>query len=120
MDLILYWVLAGLALLGVQCGIVSRHHFSCCKPSVQELGQALVAVCICPGTDSLLVASPVDPLGGGVCPFVLCLHVFEDCLLSQHVACYVFLFASYDLVVDHQMTSGTINHWGFPVMLAVW
>jgi hypothetical protein len=55
----------------------------------------------CPGTDSLLVAGPVDPLGGGVCPFVLCLHVSEDCLLSQHVKCYAFVFASYDLVVDH-------------------
>jgi hypothetical protein len=36
MGLVLYWVLAGLAFLGVQRGIVSCHHFSCCKPSMQE------------------------------------------------------------------------------------
>jgi hypothetical protein len=36
----------------------------------------------------LLVAGPVDPLDSGVCPFVLCLHVSEDCLNLQHVTCY--------------------------------
>ena len=27
---------------------------------------------------ALLLAGPVDPLGGSVCPFVLCLHVYDS------------------------------------------
>jgi hypothetical protein len=30
------------------------------------------------------------------------------------------VFAAYDVVVDHQMTSGTVDHWGIPVTLVVW
>jgi hypothetical protein len=27
------------------------------------------------------------------------------------------VFAAYDVVVDYQMTSGTVDHWGIPVVL---
>jgi hypothetical protein len=30
------------------------------------------------------------------------------------------VFAAYDVVVDHQVTSGTVNHWWIDVMSMVW
>jgi hypothetical protein len=31
-----------------------------------------------------------------------------------------FVFAACDVIVDHQMTSGTLNHWWIKGMLVVW
>jgi hypothetical protein len=52
-----------------------------------------------------------------ICTLFACIWRLPS-LVEHHVP--KFVFASYDVVVDHQMTSGTVDHWGIPVMLVVW